>query len=989
MSSELLLRPSFLCQIRHRSLPSLHTSHSNDDHSLFRLNALCLNCALWRWNNRLGAARISFCLCLFDSAEPFKLASRPRTRSRRTRRAAASTAKGRLPVGAPGQAKPITPYSHIQIVPEETEFTDNADYKDDTPTYRSTSLQYLAPFDETSHRPPTYNKAQRPAAPTSSGQTFADMARRANSRELYDGQEPPTSGPVPLAGLIKFKANRNKGNKAWRPLHLSDFDDDKQSEEDLPQAEQDTVQPLTSDHYAQNVLPQPGAGSSTDRSSVFSLPKLQTDIHNHPIQHHQIVASDRFSIAQALPPLTMFQQDHGDDISPKNTRTGTDDETIQFFGRRLPDPIYLQQVMGTIDGEVTFIGHPNRDVSAHQWSAASFQWSNIGQFSHIRRKVEGQLASDRLRGQAIGMSIPQNTLAYFKAIAEQRGMIMMKSSLEKQQPSERFSEVGFMMPRVRAPIDSSRRPTLAESDNFGSLSSASGPAPGGRFPTLGNLAVAREARLSQWPPTAPSLLSNMDILADDPFITSNQFQSSMPASAAMTTPPNRGSAVPSRLARMDFNFEFPSRTTNQWRPDSPQTPAGDEARKEFFARQEQERIRQDLWPQERQAALQEICVGEDAAGSLEGSSQNCKTFGQEQELSPEHIFKRERLKERLYEFGNLAGSRAGITTANRVAIPDLTARIVPTYNFAPAFPPGFEPPPLPAQASQTSTLNANAPPYNHTNFLNPHPPHTSSDSPTLTNATATTTNLKFSEPDTIRPSHVPEIAPGLAQQAPTPQNFTGPFFADTIPTAHAPTTPLAPRLAEPEKLEMWWTNGQQPARQEAFYHSIMSTAAANARIRGGGGNANTTSGSNSGTNSNSITNRLLVPLYENLRLYADESGGSARPRNFYSRHFAPPPPYAIDRALCGNETFFGDDCGAPPPRFGRDPRYQFAGVAGELGLRGGFGGGFAGLGLGMRMGLGVGMGREFGGLGGLRGGGGLGLAVGGGGFGGGGSVWNH
>ena len=912
------------------------------------------------------------------------------------RRAAASTAKGRLPVGAPGQAKPNTPYSHIQIVPEETEFTDNADYEDDTPTYRSTSLQYLTPFDETSHRPPTYNRAQKPAAPTSSGQTFADMARRANSRELYDGQEPPTSGPVPLAGLIKFKASRNKGNKAWRPLHLSDFDDDKQSEEDLQQAEQGTVQPLTSDHYVQNVLPQPGVGSSTDKPSVFSLPKLQTDIHNHPIQHHQIVASDRFSIAQTLPPLTMFQQDHGDDISPKNTRTDTDDGTIQIFGRRLPDPIYLQQVMGTIDGEVTFIGHPNRDVSAHQWSAASFQWSNIGQFSHIRRKVEGQLASDRLRGQTIGMSIPQNTLAYFKAIAEQRGMIMMeKSCLEKQQPSERFSEVGFMMPHVRAPIDLSRRPTLTESNNFGSLSSASGPAPGGRFPTLGNLAVAREARLSQWPPTALSLLSNMDTLADDPFITSNQFQSSMPASAAMTTPPNRGSAVPSHLAGMDFNFEFPSRTTNQWKPDSPQTPAGDEARKEFFARQEQERIRQDLWPQERQAALQEICVGEDAAGSLEGSSQNCKIFGQEQEFSPEHIFKRERLKERLYEFGNLAGSRAGITAANRVAIPDLTATIVPTYNCAPAFPPGFEPPPLPTQASQTSKLNANAPPYNRINFLNSPPPHTSSDSPTLTNATATTTNLKFSEPDTIRPSHVPEIAPGLAQQAPTPQNFTGPFFADTIPTAHAPTTPLAPRLAEPEKLEMWWTNGQQPARQEAFYRSIMSTAAANARIRGGsgggggGGNANTTSGSSSGTNSNSITNRLLVPLYENLRLYADESGGSARPRNFYSRHFAPPPPYAIDRASRANETFFGGDCGAPPPRFGRDPRYQFAGVAGELGLHGGFGGGFAGLGLGMRMGVGVGIGREFGGFGGLRGGGGLGLAVGGGGFGGGGSVWNH
>ncbi|OCL06366.1 hypothetical protein AOQ84DRAFT_411290, partial [Glonium stellatum] len=812
---------------------------------------------------------------------------------------AVGTAKSRLPVRAPSQAKPNTPYSHIQIVSkEENDFTDDADYQDDTPTYRSPSLQYLAPFDETSHQASSYNKAQMPTAPASYNQTFADMARKANNRELYDGQEPPPSGPVPLAGLIKFKANRNKGNKAWRPLDLSDFDDDKPDEEELPQVGEGSIQSLTFNNRTQNEPSQPRLSLLAARASYLSLPKLQTDIPNHPVQHHQIAPSERFSLMQPPPHmLAMFQQDRGDDVSPKNTRAGTEDEIIQIFGRRLPDPIYLQQVMGKVDGEVTFIGHPNRDVSAHQWSAASFQWSNIGQFSHIRHKVEGQLASDRLRGQTIGMSMPQNTLAYFKAIAEQRGMIMVeKSRLEKQQLGERFSEAGFMLPRARAPTDSSRRPTLVESENFGSLSSTSGPVPGSRFPTLGNLAVAREARLNQGPPTAPSLLSNIDTLTDDPFITSNQFQSSnMPATAALPTPPNRGSAVPSRLSGMDFSFEFPPRVTNQWRPDSPQTSAGDEARKEFFARQEQERIRQDLWPQERHTTLREISVGEDAASSLEGSSQRRRTFGQDQELSPEQMSKREKLKERLFEFSNLAGSHTGISAANRVPIPDPTAAMASAYDRAPAFPPGFEPPATTTQAHRTSTLNANAPPYNRVGFLNP-PPHTSSESPTLTSATAATTNLRFSDPDIVRPSHIPEIAPGLSQQAPTPQNLAGPFFADTIPTAHAPTTPLAPRLAEPEKLELWWTNGQQPARQEAFYRSIMGTAAANARIRGGDNNNNNNNNNNNdhaNPNPNatisppdsattpaptpaeaaagSITNRLLVPLYENLRLYADEA----------------------------------------------------------------------------------------------------------------------
>jgi hypothetical protein len=57
--------------------------------------------------------------------------------------------------------------------------------------------------------------------------TFADMARPASGShfQLASGESLAPPEPIPLTGFVKLKPNnRNKGNKSWRPLELTDLE---------------------------------------------------------------------------------------------------------------------------------------------------------------------------------------------------------------------------------------------------------------------------------------------------------------------------------------------------------------------------------------------------------------------------------------------------------------------------------------------------------------------------------------------------------------------------------------------------------------------------------------------------------------------------------------------------------------------------------------------------------------------------------------------
>ena len=113
---------------------------------------------------------------------------------------------------------------------------------------------------------------------------------------------------------------------------------------------------------------------------------------------------------------------------------------VKIFGCDLPSPSYCQSRPGTTNGEIKFCIHPNGDVSAQQWFESQFQWINVGQYSNIRKRTEGQLASDRLKGETELQSLQQNTLAYFHAIARQREAAVMGRELNLQDLGAALSE---------------------------------------------------------------------------------------------------------------------------------------------------------------------------------------------------------------------------------------------------------------------------------------------------------------------------------------------------------------------------------------------------------------------------------------------------------------------------------------------------------------------------------------------------------------------
>ncbi|PPJ52374.1 hypothetical protein CBER1_10738 [Cercospora berteroae] len=95
-------------------------------------------------------------------------------------------------------------------------------------------------------------------------------------------------------------------------------------------------------------------------------------------------------------------------------------EILDVFRQELPPPDFLATTPGMSNGYVQFVQHPNGDVAAHMWSLSNYAWDNIGHFSNIRKRTEGQLGGDRLKGETAYQKLQQHTLAYFRVLAKQR-----------------------------------------------------------------------------------------------------------------------------------------------------------------------------------------------------------------------------------------------------------------------------------------------------------------------------------------------------------------------------------------------------------------------------------------------------------------------------------------------------------------------------------------------------------------------------------------
>jgi len=166
----------------------------------------------------------------------------------------------------------------------------------------------------------------------------------------------------------------------------------------------------------------------------------------------------------------------------------------------------------------------------------------------------------------------------------------------------------------------------------------------------------------------------------------------------------------------------------------------------------------------------------------------------------------------------------------------------------------------------------------------------------------------------------------LLYSRPTPQNFNGPFFTDTV---NLPSAVMDNRTHN-EKLSDWYHAGTKRAeRHEEYFQHVMArnrasvssssgtsaSAVANAEAltpRHPGVIGRPSAAKNTPQKEkkeepadkpvvNPITTRLLIPVLENLMSYAQDSKHKRRD------HWTPwcdPPEYAIDRGPDGNKSMF-------------------------------------------------------------------------------------
>jgi hypothetical protein len=229
--------------------------------------------------------------------------------------------------------------------------------------------------------------------------TFADMARRFHTADNGAELELPTHGSATSAGIIRLQPTRNKGDKFWWALQTTDVGESGNASSDDSIAFDRLHH--SDDHVDESLPRNTSTATPPSKSSPLELLQQRSTLSNHT------------SLLRRPEDLQLTAVEGSG--STRGLKSAPDEHYNQLFGR-LPDPIHLQEQMGEFDGQVTFITHPNRDVSAHQWSSPSFQWENIGHYSYSRTKVEGSLASDRL--QAVDASC--DSLQYFKLAAEAR-----------------------------------------------------------------------------------------------------------------------------------------------------------------------------------------------------------------------------------------------------------------------------------------------------------------------------------------------------------------------------------------------------------------------------------------------------------------------------------------------------------------------------------------------------------------------------------------
>ena len=281
----------------------------------------------------------------------------------------------------------------------------------------------------------TFDLNTRPASSASTARSLAERTRATDpfsnqidrpELDLAEGQVTQSSRSSPALGPAKPRSStRPRGAKSWKPLDLTKIED---SELDFPDAANGSLVMEPPDYYGRSVTHGASAQNLRQPASLQPFSMLSTGVGDRyaaPTYHYN--SSDQLQQFQTQIPRATTAYNyaavyaHQPSLINRQLSSLYDrSEVLRVFGNTLPGPDHLQRISGSRDGQVQFAQHPNGDISAHQWTGSLFQWTNLGQYSNTRRRIEGQLASDRIKGQSSSMLSQLDTVAYFRAVALQR-----------------------------------------------------------------------------------------------------------------------------------------------------------------------------------------------------------------------------------------------------------------------------------------------------------------------------------------------------------------------------------------------------------------------------------------------------------------------------------------------------------------------------------------------------------------------------------------
>ena len=575
-------------------------------------------------------------------------------------------------------------------------------------------------------------------------------------------------------------------------------------------------------------------------------------------------------------------------------------ELYHDFAARLPGPELLKTLQGHMEGIVKFVRHHNGDISAHQWSNATMSWCHIGQYSFVRRRTEGPMASFQLSGNANEvMAGQESTLAYFVALAHQ-----CQTSICEGHMANSLDEGPGIVAQVHE--ISCRKPITADLEQFITLKEENGvqqrglssSEPNFTESAPGDSKYSMSIRISDNTTFSGSQYYNAvnPQELEDPFVAISRQQ-------ALHERQNLQRVVP----LFDPKYSMTGRGKAEGKNGNRQIFCNsDEMAVSPLAHSSSILVKPTSFMQPKSILYNPLHSKEDASPLVRKLTDRCETPRND--------------------------------TVRTVLYDPLAKTMISEPNQAPS---SFREIYMPAgrYADEVIQANASEADFSVSRYCDSHPFIKSPDD-SLSNCKMP--DLRQSTPEPGWRDRQVEIltffTPSMSNEQlkethlNTPQKWKGPFFdgsnspcgsirlakancgSDNVHgNLHACSSKYSSSYKD--ELERWWSSGKPSSLQDEILSHLHSSSRSTV---GKTVDARQTP-DNSALSMTSNLECALVSIFDTLSSYIQ---GPIDQRKGQFGRFGPPPEWCLDRSERGALTFFGEDWGKPPQRLGRDPRYR-------------------------------------------------------------------